>query len=843
MSKTLNRPADAFVEHSAIPISICVIAKNEAKNMGPFRKTVRELISHPKDEVVFVDTGSTDGTKALAKKYGWRVIEAPHLCTQRLATLGEKWLPKHWTDWKDQPHFDGGILESFSAARQISFDAAQNEICLWLDLDDSVENPQFLRPMIDWAFKDCTNGAIFLRYDYAHDPIDHAVTTTLFRERIVTKSTWMWKGLCHETILPRTDELRGTAKLVRDPACPIFVVHRNPKPHKFSDLRNYIVLRNDLESNKEYRDPRTLFYLGNACRGLGEHLEAIRWYMEFVKRSGSRDDIYSAWLSTIGAWCELNRPYKALTAANEAKRILPHDPRAYYSAANCWMKLENWANVIAEVKLGDCFPMRDTLHAVDPCGVYFQPAALAAIAAKELRLPDEAVQFAARAMEARNQLPLAREFLTDLRQWADAEKYGQDVMRVIQYAPDQNAAVQALRLPPHYVEFGMGEKEKVVYKPIEGNPTIAFWCGLSPEAWGPNSYKEGMGASEKMVILMASNLVSQGYNVTVYCACSTPNVIVNGVKWMHTANFNPDLYRDFLVIWRAPRILEAVPFRAGKIFVWMHDVGSNAWWTPPVLARIDKVMFLSQFQRSLHPAVPDDKVYITRNAIDFDLQIYKGEPRTKKIIYCSSPDRGMKTAIQQFKRSGLARLGYTLHLFYSFTKVFKINAMKQGYTFIPEEGLERNMYEYWDECMELCDGKTVIYRGRVGWDVLATEFKTAEIWFYPTKFDEISCVSAMEAMAAGCKVVATKYAALAETLAGYPLLYEVTDLSRAGEVLRQAADDAKYGEAEITAAMKYSARFNSLPLAREWAAQLFSKEAANEPRPDCDGSPAADGAK
>ena len=44
------------------------------------------------------------------------------------------------------------------------------------------------------------------------------------------------------------------------------------------------------------------------------------------------------------------------------------------------------------------------------------------------------------------------------------------------------------------------------------------------------------------------------------------------------------------------------------------------------------------------------------------------------------------------------------------------------------------------------------------------------IWFYPTRFSETSCITALEAQAAGCCVVTSKLAALEETASSWSLL-------------------------------------------------------------------------
>lgn len=57
----------------ALPLSIFIIAKNEVDRIGETMAAVRDLT----DDLVVVDSGSTDGTQALAASLGARVIHNP----------------------------------------------------------------------------------------------------------------------------------------------------------------------------------------------------------------------------------------------------------------------------------------------------------------------------------------------------------------------------------------------------------------------------------------------------------------------------------------------------------------------------------------------------------------------------------------------------------------------------------------------------------------------------------------------------------------------------------------------------------------------------------------------
>jgi glycosyltransferase involved in cell wall biosynthesis len=84
-------------------LSVCMIVKNEEKNVGDCLETVKDFA----DQVVVVDTGSTDRTVEIAEKYGAKTIRS---------------------EWRGD----------FSYSRNVSLDYADSQWILWLDADDRI---------------------------------------------------------------------------------------------------------------------------------------------------------------------------------------------------------------------------------------------------------------------------------------------------------------------------------------------------------------------------------------------------------------------------------------------------------------------------------------------------------------------------------------------------------------------------------------------------------------------------------------------------------------------------------------------------------------------------------
>ena len=87
-----------------ITISLCIIVKNEENTIARCLESVKGLC----DEIIIVDTGSTDLTKQIVEKYTDRIVDFT------------------WID-------------DFAAARNFAFSQATMDYILWLDADDILE--------------------------------------------------------------------------------------------------------------------------------------------------------------------------------------------------------------------------------------------------------------------------------------------------------------------------------------------------------------------------------------------------------------------------------------------------------------------------------------------------------------------------------------------------------------------------------------------------------------------------------------------------------------------------------------------------------------------------------
>ncbi|MFB5762021.1 glycosyltransferase [Paenibacillus medicaginis] len=85
-------------------LSLCMIVKNEENWLSRCLESIKDVV----DEIIIVDTGSTDGTKEIALDYGAVVFDY---------------------EWND----------NFADARNFSLEQAKGEWILWLDADEEIE--------------------------------------------------------------------------------------------------------------------------------------------------------------------------------------------------------------------------------------------------------------------------------------------------------------------------------------------------------------------------------------------------------------------------------------------------------------------------------------------------------------------------------------------------------------------------------------------------------------------------------------------------------------------------------------------------------------------------------
>lgn len=225
-------------------ISVCIIAKDEEAFLPACLESVRSFAQ----EVIVVDTGSTDRTPQLAEEAGARVLHHP---------------------WEGD----------FSAARNRALDAASGDWILVLDADERVfaEDVPLLLGAVggqaDGYFLKCINYV-----DLAGRQImDEAQVFRLFRNR----PDWRFHGRVHEQVLDRVTSSGGKVGLLGVRLAHFGyvdeVLNSKRKPE-----RNLELLGAELQQRPD--DPYLYLQQGREYQRLGQPARAIAAYREALKK-------------------------------------------------------------------------------------------------------------------------------------------------------------------------------------------------------------------------------------------------------------------------------------------------------------------------------------------------------------------------------------------------------------------------------------------------------------------------------------------------------------------------------------------------------------------------------
>ena len=699
-----------------------MIVKDEEDNLPVILESIKGIW----DELVIIDTGSTDNTKKIAKKFG--------------ATIH---------DLKLEPF-------SFAEARNFSFSKCTGDWILWVDADDVLVRPENVRKQMDEA--DPLTTCYLALYNYAFDQKGHCVSRH-WKERLVKNDgTYTWAGPLHEALVP----LRETNARHTD----FFEVTHAKGVEGFerSSQRNYEIISKFVDKEgQDKTDPRNLLSLANACLGLGKYEDAIKLFLSFTKRSGWAEEIYVAFHRAAICSRMLGKFQEALSFEFEALKIDPKIKDAYIGLGQTFMELKDWTR--AEHWLLSSFAhinqKQATIH--NPFEYEFSPWWLLAHTYSEMAAEGEGIRNIDKALECFSKCEDILKSDTDtktrieLLQGIKAQEILADAsLRVgsaIKEENETNFEKFLTLIPKKIADFPTVWKMRTSRKPIEKSTgrDIAIFCGNCFEPWTPEYLKTGVGGSEEAVIHLSRLLVKRGWNVTVYNTVDKTQEF-DGVKYQPFWSFNQHDAIDIFIGWRQPALWEVFTPNTKKNYLWIHDAIQDSEFSLKRLAKIDKVMLLSKFHRSLFPSIPEEKVMYTANGLWWPDMEVKEPKQPWKMINTSAPDRGIECLLKMWPRIKSRYPEAELYWYYGW----------QSFDAAFSENPERMAWK--QSIKDLFQQEGTHEGGRIGHNEIAKEMASSDLWVYPTEFREISCISAMKSQALGCIPVCTDVAALKETV-------------------------------------------------------------------------------
>lgn len=294
-------------------LSCYMIVRNAQDSVQRALQSVRAHV----DELVVLDTGSTDETLYIARQHADLVQEMT---------------------WPD----------SFAAARNTALDLCTGDWTMFLDADDELLHGEAIRSAIDAVGPE--TGMLMLRYVTG---VDNAGNTDqeFWRERVVRRGACRWVGRAHEVLLP---VIQTHYQRLTEP----WVMHHGHGDSRSSMERNIALLRRDLEDNP--KETRTQFYLGRDLVLAGHIREGRVMLQRYMKTATWADEMYIA-QSVISFCYRTEGLYReAFDADIQLLYIYPTWPGAYFQLAEDCYYLKQWDRAVHFCEIGERLPKPET---------------------------------------------------------------------------------------------------------------------------------------------------------------------------------------------------------------------------------------------------------------------------------------------------------------------------------------------------------------------------------------------------------------------------------------------------------------------------------------------------
>lgn len=280
-----------LLQRSDVRLSLCMIVRDNASTIIPCLESIRPWV----DEMIVVDTGSSDETPRIAERFGARLSRFP------------------WCD-------------DFSAARNESLRHAKGEWLFWMDSDDTID-PDCGRRLRDLAYGE-SDPSIYGYIVQVHCPAGGSdgsfdVTAVDHVKLIRNRSDLRFEGRIHEQILPALRRANGDVAWT-----DLFVVHsgsdHSPESQERKRKRDLKLLNLELGERPDH--PFTLFNLGMTYADGGRYEEAIEYFRGSIANSAPVEShLRKAYALLLFAQMQLKRWDEAKQTCELGRSLFPRD--------------------------------------------------------------------------------------------------------------------------------------------------------------------------------------------------------------------------------------------------------------------------------------------------------------------------------------------------------------------------------------------------------------------------------------------------------------------------------------------------------------------------------------
>lgn len=600
-------------------------------------------------------------------------------------------------------------VNDFSAARNASFQRCTTDFIMWMDGDDILEDADKFKLWRDnvMALADYHMAP----YIYSSTP-DGKPACVFSRERVVRSDKGMrWKYFVHEGIMPVSPYGQVRANSTQT----WMIKHVRTGADLEKDRSRNLNL---FESHLDHLDARMRYYYGKELFEAGR-LDKARDELGKALLCPELElhDRILAYQYCCYAYLRLEDPFQAVNMAHTALLVAPQRAEFYTIIGDAYIKMgriqdavpyfcaaKNCASVQGMNQFTPIFTSEDVY------GVY-----------------------------PKNQLARIYANLGNL------EKAESEALEATEKHPGNQEGVAILDEVRRIRNSTLGFKDAVPCDDIVFTTAPQTAYTFDPAI----AKSKAMGGSETALIEMAQWIrILSGKKVKVFNMRDHDGVF-GDVEYIsaqklpeYMAKHKPALH----IAWR-----HTIKVTDAPTFIWSHDLQ-----TPGVenTANYDAVLCLTPFHKRFMQAtqgVPAHKIHVTRNGIDpfkfEDVHTYAKNPH--KIVFPSSPDRGLDRAMRVLDRVRETHPDVELHVFYGIEHLHKY-------------GLK----DLADRLKSMMDERPwVKYHGATQQNELIKHFKQAALWLHPCDFIETSCITAMEMVCAGVYSVTRRLGGLMDTLA------------------------------------------------------------------------------
>jgi len=332
-------------------LSLCMICRDNKDTIRPCLESIRPWV----DEMVVVDTGSTDATPGIAEELGARLFHFP------------------WCD-------------DFASARNESLRHARGEWIFWMDSDDTIPPHcgQKLRDLAEGHHPATTLGYVI----QVHCPgeRDGDLTVVDHVKMVRNHPQIRFEFRIHEQVLMSIRRLGGEVGWT-----DAYVVHsgadRSADGRQRKYERDLRILADELDAHTDH--PFVLFNLGMTYADMDDHESAVEFLRKCVEVSGvDESHVRKAYALLVASLDRLNGPDAAYEICLQGLELFPDDVELLFRKGILSHSMGR--NDEAERSYLAAIQTRSSQHfaSVDPAVASYKARHNLALAYKDMGRPD-----------------------------------------------------------------------------------------------------------------------------------------------------------------------------------------------------------------------------------------------------------------------------------------------------------------------------------------------------------------------------------------------------------------------------------------------------------------------